>query len=77
MSVIVEFTNVGRGKKSWTQELDDVDHDSLLSSVLKHGALMSRDIEFAEDPDSNLGKVIVGGFRVVGSFRLLPKGATK
>lgn len=69
MAVIFEVKNLGRNK--WAGEVtaqsDAVEHtEAALERVaLKH--LMSREIDF--DGDDHEGKIIVGGFRVVGEYR--------
>ena len=66
---VVEFKNVGRGKKNWTAHLEKVDHEGLLEEVNKHGQLMSSIINFAWNTDRNAGTVMVGPFnRPVGQF---------
>lgn len=68
----VTFTRVGRGKLSWSEELDynlaaaQPDVEALERSVRKHRAIVSADLDF--DFEELSGTVIVGGFRVVGSF---------
>lgn len=77
MSTKVQFTNVGRGKDSWIAEFPTLDNDLLYCSVKRNSSLMSQDIDFHVDPDSNLGKVIVGGFRVCGEFKVISEDTTK
>lgn len=65
----VQFSNVGRDKKSWTAEVpanDDktVSQGRLREAVRKQRAIMSKDVEFDN------GGVFVGGFRIVGEYKL-------
>ena len=73
--MLVEFLNVGRDKKSWTEELKSLTENTLRASVRKNHALASRDVEFGVSdvgwPPS--GTVIVGGMRAVGTWRVVPE----
>ena len=69
--MIVLFENVGRAKKTWASTVDAIEGDTLLREVRKHGALGSRDVSFLWDDETSEGVVVVGGFRHVGSFRLV------
>lgn len=65
----VHFSNVGRDKKSFTAEIDELCHDKMLKIIRKY--VLSRDVEFhTKPPDHNTGTIVVGGFREVGTFRL-------
>lgn len=62
----VQFTDVGREKKSWTDKLKKLTHRSLLKSVRSNARLMSRHIDFDIDKD---GKgFIFAGLHCVGTF---------
>lgn len=65
---LVRFTDVGREKKCWEQELKDVSEASLARAAKKGGHLMSPniDIEF----DSPTSGYIVAGVRSVGEFEI-------
>lgn len=65
------FENVGREKMTFEVEVAEVTQDALYRAVKKKKCLMSRGIEFSQDPDTNKGCVIVGGCRVVGTFTIL------
>lgn len=67
----VQFENVGRNKKSWTADIEEINGDLLMRQIRKHGALGSRDVSFLWDDDTNEGVVVVGGFRQVGTFRVV------
>lgn len=63
----VTFTDVGRDKRTWTAEIDELTDAALVRSIRKSALLSSGiDVEF-ETPTSGL--VIVGGLRVVGRFQ--------
>lgn len=64
---LVKFTDVGRDKRSWEQEFDELTYESLVSSVRARSALLSSNVEF----DLESQQIIVGGFRVVGKIELL------
>lgn len=59
----VKFTEVGRGKKTWEEEIADPSQDFLEAAVMMSGALMSRDIT-CEDG------VIYAGLRAVGRYEI-------
>lgn len=65
----VKFKNLGRWKATFEASIKELDHGSLLKAVRPY--LMSRDVEFSVDPDTNEGRVLVGGFRAVGTFKVL------
>lgn len=68
--VVVSFSNVGRGKLSWTATLPRLDDASMIREIKKRGALGSRDIDFSDD-GSGGGAIYVGGFRQVGEWRVV------
>lgn len=66
----VEFIDVGRDKRSWTETIEGKDlYFEIERVVRRSGAIMSRgiDVEIEED---GTGKIIVGGFRTVGTFKI-------
>ena len=66
----VQFIKVGRGKRTWTSEMQKVTPNLLADEVARSGALMSRDIEVEWDIDTMKGK-IYAGFHSVGTFEIL------
>lgn len=66
----VQFSNVGRFKKSWEAELKTFDYNSLYKQVRTKGELMSKDIEFDFDEETGEGKVFAGT-AIVGQFKVL------
>lgn len=66
MKYRVHFENVGRYGKAWIQDLNEPCESALLKSVNKHGGLHSREVEI----DMAESEIIVGGYRVVGRFRI-------
>lgn len=66
--VKVEFKNVGRAKKCWTQEFDQLPTLPVLErAVRKSHALMSRDIQCLSN-EAHTGGSIYAGIRCVGQF---------
>lgn len=63
----IKFTEVGRDKKSWSEDIPCVNGllsaKAMVKSIKKHRALASNGIEFLED-----GTIVVGGFREVGRW---------
>lgn len=70
--ISVEFFEVGREKKRFTATLSEIDHDEMYKVVRRSGALMSRDISFSQNPDTNTG-IIHAGMHTVGKWRGLPE----
>lgn len=70
MSVIVEFQSVGRAKRTWTTILPELSEVALYRAVKQRGALGSREIDFDYNEDEKRGLIVVGGFRVVGAFKV-------
>jgi hypothetical protein len=64
----VQFSQVGRGKKSWEADLPDLNHQTLYGAVKKAGALGSRGIDFQWDTEEQVGMIYVGGFTCVGLY---------
>jgi hypothetical protein len=77
----IEFENVGRNKRSWSvpcpcsPDNEDMVEFVATKSVKSKGALMSRDIETLYIAEERAGRVIVGGFRVVGAFKVVERAA--
>ena len=71
--ITVEFSEVGRDKRKFTASMAELDHSCLYRAVKRAKAIMSKDIEFMADPDSNAGTVVVGGCRIVGFWKVLPE----
>ena len=73
----VEFKDIGRNKRSFTEVIagnDEAPNHNKVARVAKStGGLLSRDVEAVSDPDSKEGIVIVGGFRTVGTFTYEPE----
>lgn len=67
----VRFENVGRDKRTWTAKVRKMDHACLAQAVRSQGAIRSSDVMFVWDHLKNEGDIIVGGFRHVGSFRVV------
>ena len=66
----VNFINVGRSKASFTRPIPAVTHDCLEKTLHTNNPLRSNNVEFTIDPSGTAGKVIVGGFLVVGTFTI-------
>jgi hypothetical protein len=70
----IQFSNVGRFKKSWEAELRTFDYDGLYKQVRTNGELMSRDVEFDFDDESGEG-VVYAGASLVGAFKVVPEAS--
>lgn len=70
--MIVQFKDVGRDKKCWEDRISVPSFESLEHCLKKSGAVMSRDIDFDEDPDGMGGRVFAG-VRAVGTYKLIPE----
>lgn len=71
----VEFSNVGRDKKTWTAEVADLSDRTLIRQIHNNSALMSSGIDFAWNDAGDEAGIYVGGFRRVGALRVT--GAVK
>lgn len=65
----IHFTQLGRTKGDLIENVKDESHFFRIVSRY----LLSRDIDFDYDPEINEGSIIVGGFRIVGKFKVLPQ----
>jgi hypothetical protein len=67
----IHFKDVGRDKRSWSQDFGNAATQEEIAKAAKRGAgLMSScvDAEIYEQGDG--GEIIVGGFRTVGTFTI-------
>lgn len=64
----IQFTEVGRDKKSWTAEIKELTESAIVRQVKKGKAILSSGIEAILNEDGKTGYIIVGGFRTVGQF---------
>lgn len=67
----IQFKEVGRNKKTWTAEVNELSESALLREIKKSGALMSRGVDVVLDDGDTSGLIIVGGWRTVGTFEIL------
>ena len=74
--ITVQFKDVGRDKRSWSIALaanplstDSIEH-AVACEAKRGGRLMSSGVE-AEMANPDGGVIIVGGFRVVGTFAIV------
>lgn len=68
----VEFKDVGRGHLSWSEVLNTFPDEAALARLVKRKkALCSKGIDCVYDDDEEYGTVVVGGYRPVGSFRVV------
>lgn len=75
----VQFTHVGREKRSWVKTYaKEIDEDDIAKEAKAHGGLMSSNVD-AELTSETKGLIIVGGWRPVGGFEVFPgaKGGAK
>lgn len=68
----VEFVEVGRNKRSFTEDFVELDETKLANCARKNAGLMSRDIEFSESEEPFSGHAhgsIHAGMHTVGKWR--------
>jgi hypothetical protein len=66
----IQFTNVGRGKRCWTQLLTQLPTEAVIARLAK-AALASRGVDVLfDEQDANTGTIFVGGCRPVGEFTI-------
>src|SRR6185436_1185317 len=75
--ITVRFEAVGRDKKSWETQLESLSDAALIRQIRQRAALMSRDMEFDWDDAGESATIVVGGFRCVGSVRVIDGGGFK
>ena len=64
----VTFHNVGSHKKNWIANMSNLADRELIKQIRRHGALMSRDIDFVWNEDGDEANIFVGMFRNVGKI---------
>ena len=74
MSVTVAFESVGAGKVSWKATAKELTYKWLYKEVKSIGMVMSRDLDFPYDEETNTGAV-VAGFRIIGKFHVVKDAA--
>lgn len=68
----IEFTNVGRDKKTWTKTWTrSVDDEDIAREAKANGGLMSSVVDALWNEDEATGVILVGLFRPVGEFKLI------
>ena len=67
----VRFEEVGPAKLTWETHLPSLLYTCLYREIKRKHALGSRGIEFYFDQETQSGEIFVGGFRKVGTFRVL------
>ena len=67
--VDVEFSQVGRSKRSWTEKIIPTE-SAILRAIRRKGVLASREIDLEWDENESAGVIVVGGMRTVGCFAL-------
>ena len=55
----------------WTAEVDELNFENLYKQVKSKGAILSSDIEFKFDDETQTGIIIVGAVRTVGKFEII------
>jgi hypothetical protein len=66
----VYFESVGAQRKTWSAELETLSDSALLRQIRKHGALMSRGVDFEWEGCGTAAAILVGGVRQVGTVRV-------
>jgi hypothetical protein len=64
----IHFRNVGREKKCWQSEVDDLSDDTVLAEIRKANALRSQGIDLSWNSEGTGGAIYVGLFRKVGDY---------
>ena len=64
--MIIKFTNVGSRNAHFRVQTKELTYDILYSAVRPY--LLSREIDFYYNPETQKGSVVVGIVRVVGYF---------
>lgn len=67
--ITVTFTNIGRYKKTWSQQLATASHGSLVAAIKEKGALLSNDIDFTWN-EAGTQATVFAGIRPVGTVEL-------
>jgi hypothetical protein len=74
---IINFKNIGRLKRSWTEVMPYPHLDKIAKAAKEKGALMSKDIQATYDENADLNErcegTIFAGFRPVGRFEVMKK----
>lgn len=65
---LIEFKEVGRGKVSWSEKINNLSHASIKRAIVKKGCVLSRDLDFTYDEEKNEGSIFAG-FRSIGTFK--------
>jgi hypothetical protein len=72
-SIIVNFSNVGRNKRSWSKTFPQgVTTGHIAREAKRNGGLMSSEVDAELNDGGSMGHIIVGGWRVVGTFTITP-----
>jgi hypothetical protein len=72
MITTIQFTDVGRDKKSWSKTFNkDVTTDMIEREAKSGGGLLSREVDAELNEDLASGTIFVGGFRAVGTFKIV------
>jgi hypothetical protein len=67
----IHFKEVGRDKRSWTQDFSNTATEDEIAKAAKRGAgLMSSCVDAAIYEQGDGGEIVVGGFRTVGTFTI-------
>lgn len=67
----VAFENVGRGRLSWVADLTTLSEAALVRELRRKKALASRAIDFDFSDDGTAARILVGGFRPVGTVHII------
>lgn len=72
----LNFIEVGRTNRSWSETIkgnaEGPDPHVVADRAAIGGRLMSGDVESVYDPDKRDGRILVGLFRMVGTFTFEP-----
>lgn len=71
----VHFKDVGRDKKTWDEDMDRVDEDTMTAAVHRKRAIASAFPAFTFNPDGS--GVIICGFHTCGTYTVQVNGELK
>ena len=73
--MIIKFIEIGRNKRTWESKcpvnhIDDLEYDWLFSQVKRNGGILSSEVDFLLDTETNTTGIITAGFHTVGKFEI-------
>ena len=73
--MIIKFIEVGRNNATWESKcpannIDDLEYAWFLSQVRRNGGIISHDVDFLLNTETNTTGIITAGFHTVGKFEI-------